>query len=43
MQYYTQYNSLVTATKYHTTKPIYQIKVETEKKETTNNTIFTTF
>ena len=30
IQYYTQYNSIVTATKYHTTKPIYQIEVETE-------------
>ena len=30
MQYYTQYNSIVTATKYHATKPIYQIEVETE-------------
>ena len=30
IQYYTQYNSIVTATKYHATKPIYQIEVETE-------------
>ena len=32
IQYYTQYNtsSLVRATKYHATKPIYQIEVETE-------------
>ena len=29
-QYYTQYNSTVRATKYHATKPIYQIEVETE-------------
>ena len=30
IQYYTQYNSIVKATKYHATKPIYQIEVETE-------------
>ena len=30
IQYYTQYNSIVTATKYHATKPIYQLEVETE-------------
>ena len=30
IQYYTQYNSIVRATKYHATKPIYQIEVETE-------------
>ena len=30
IHYYTQYNSIVKATKYHATKPIYQIEVETE-------------
>ena len=30
IQYYTQYNSIVRATKYHATKPIYQIEVGTE-------------
>ena len=30
IQYYTQYNSTVRATKYYATKPIYQIEVETE-------------
>ena len=30
IQYYTQYNNIVTAKKYHATKPINQIEVETE-------------
>ena len=30
IQYYTQYNSIVRATKYHATKPIYQIKLQNE-------------
>ena len=30
MHYYIQYNVIVTATKYHATKPIYQIEVETD-------------
>ena len=30
IQYYTQHNRIVRATKYHATKPIYQIEVETE-------------
>ena len=30
IQYYTQYSSIVTATKYCATKPIYKIEVETE-------------
>ena len=30
IQYYTQYNNIVTVTKYHATKPIYQIGVENE-------------
>ena len=30
IQYYTQYNSIVRATKYHATKPIYHIQLETE-------------
>ena len=30
LQYYTQYNSIVKATKYRATKPIYQIEVESE-------------
>ena len=29
IQYYTQYNNIVTATKYYATKPICQIGVET--------------
>ena len=29
IQYYTQYNNIVTATKYYATKPIYQIGIET--------------
>ena len=30
IQYYTQYNTIATAIKYHAAKPIYQIGVETE-------------
>ena len=30
IQHYTQYNSIVKGTKYHATKPIYQIEVEIE-------------
>ena len=43
IQYYTQCYIIVTTTKYHPTKPIYQIEVEMRQIDTMNNNIITCF